>query len=91
MIHGKAVWGLQRTLDFLTLYDYIDTNRIGIIGHSLGGWDSQFLSGLDTKVKAAVVNAAGNIKFRKDIGQTKKHLLRVSLKINKIPCSSLHI
>src|SRR5690606_25446968 len=54
---GKNVWDLQRALDFLVQYDFIDAGNIGIIGHSLGAWDSIMLLATDDRVKTAVVNS----------------------------------
>ena len=34
---GKEVYGLTRAVDVLYTYDFVDTNRIGAIGHSGGG------------------------------------------------------
>jgi len=60
---GKNVWDLQRALDFLLAYDFIDPARVGIIGHSLGGWDAMMLTSLDERVRVAVVNAGGGHEF----------------------------
>ncbi len=53
---GKAVWDLQRALDFLVGYDFVDPDRIGAIGYSLGGHDTLMLAAFDPRIKAAVVN-----------------------------------
>jgi cephalosporin-C deacetylase-like acetyl esterase len=53
---GKSLWDLQRAVDFLVRYDFIDSSRIGAIGHSLGGHDSLILAAFDRRIKAAVIN-----------------------------------
>lgn len=53
---GKSLWDLQRALDFLIKYDFIDAKRIGAIGHSLGGHDSLILAAFDRRIRAAVIN-----------------------------------
>jgi len=58
---GKALWDLQRALDFLVKYDFGDTSRIGAIGHSLGGHDSMVLAAFDTRIKAAVINCGATL------------------------------
>ncbi len=60
---GKTVWDLQRALDFLLEYEFVDTERVGIIGHSLGAWDSMLLTAVDERVKASVANSGGTIHF----------------------------
>lgn len=63
LTHGKNVWDLQRALDYLVGLDYVDPDRIGVIGHSLGAWDSIMLIGTDERVKTAVPNSGGMIEF----------------------------
>ncbi len=60
---GKTVWDLQRALDFLLEYDFIDRGRVGMIGHSLGGWDTMLLASADERITAAVANGGGGIQF----------------------------
>ena len=60
---GKTVWDLQRALDFLLEYEFVDAERVGIIGHSLGAWDSMLLTAVDERVKVSVANAGGTIHF----------------------------
>jgi cephalosporin-C deacetylase-like acetyl esterase len=52
---GKSLWDLQRAVDFLVTLNFIDADRIGEIGHSLGGHSSLLLAAFDSRVKAAVV------------------------------------
>jgi hypothetical protein len=51
---GKAIWDGQRALDYLESLEFVDRQRIGCIGHSLGGHGTIFLAGMDKRVKAAV-------------------------------------
>lgn len=60
---GKAVWDLQRALDFLVKYEPVDPQRVGIIGHSLGAWDAMLLTSVDERIAVAVANAGGTIHF----------------------------
>ena len=60
---GKNVWDLQRALDFLVTYDFIDAKNIGTIGHSLGAWDSIMLIATDDRLKTAVVNSGGMLYY----------------------------
>lgn len=61
--YGKNVWDLQRALDYVVGLDYVDADRVGVIGHSLGAWDSIMLIGTDERVKTAVPNSGGLIDF----------------------------
>lgn len=61
---AKAVWDVQRGIDFLQTMDFIDPERIASVGHSLGAWDSVVLAALDERVKAIVVSHCGGIRYR---------------------------
>lgn len=66
-LYGKVLTDLQRALDFLTELDEVDAERIGVIGHSLGGWDSLGLIAMDPRVKAAVINCGGDLDYRPEL------------------------
>lgn len=51
---GKAIWDGSRALDILETVDGVDKNRIGCIGHSLGGHGAMWLAAFDERVSAAV-------------------------------------
>ncbi|HHT25826.1 MAG TPA: alpha/beta fold hydrolase [Firmicutes bacterium] len=51
---GKAIWDAQRALDVLCRLEEVDPQRLGTIGHSLGGYSSIFLAAFDERVRAAV-------------------------------------
>jgi pimeloyl-ACP methyl ester carboxylesterase len=51
---GKAVWDGQRALDVLCTLAEVDPNRLGAVGHSLGGHGSFFVAAFDLRVKAVV-------------------------------------
>jgi dienelactone hydrolase len=59
---GKAIWDGQRALDFLFSYGSVDRQRIGCIGHSLGGHGAVFLACIDERVKCAV-SSCGLVTF----------------------------
>jgi dienelactone hydrolase len=44
----------MRAVDVLQSLPEVDAERIGCIGHSLGGHNSLFLAAVDTRIKAAV-------------------------------------
>ncbi|AQQ69907.1 putative dienelactone hydrolase [Limihaloglobus sulfuriphilus] len=84
---GKAVWDLQRALDFLVEYDFVDTDRVAIIGHSLGAWDSMLLSCVDDRIKVAAANAGGTIHFDASLWtdlEQRKELLDKPIGLNRM-------
>jgi dienelactone hydrolase len=52
----KAVWNNVRAIDLLQSLPEVDGDRIGCIGHSLGGHNTMFTAAFDTRIKAAVSN-----------------------------------
>ena len=51
---GKDVYDHQQALDVLCAMDAVDSQHIGCIGHSLGGYGTVFLAAMDERVQAAV-------------------------------------
>lgn len=62
---GKMMLDHQYGLDLLTSLEFVDGERIGAIGHSLGGYNAFFLAGVDRRVKA-VVSSCGFSTFTGD-------------------------
>jgi predicted dienelactone hydrolase len=60
----KAIYDNIRAIDVLQSLPEVDPDRIGCIGHSLGGHNSLFTAVFDTRVKA-VVTSCGFTSFRK--------------------------
>ena len=55
---GKFTYEHSIAIDVLETLDIVDKDRIGAMGHSLGGQGTIFLSAYDTRVKAAVDNCS---------------------------------
>jgi len=53
---GMIVWDDIRAVDYLLTRDEVDPNRIGCIGHSMGGGRATYLAALDERIKVAVVS-----------------------------------
>lgn len=51
---GKMIVDHMYGVDLLCQLPQVDPNRIGAIGHSLGGYNSFFLAGADTRIRAFV-------------------------------------
>ena len=51
---GILLWDDLRTVDYLASRPEVDSNRLGCVGLSVGGYRSFMLSALDERIKAAV-------------------------------------
>jgi dienelactone hydrolase len=63
----KAVWNNMCAIDLLQSLPEVDADRIGCIGHSLGGHNTMFTAAFDTRIKALVSNC-GFTSFPKYYG-----------------------
>ena len=52
----KAVWNNLRAVDLLESLPQVDAERIGVIGHSLGGHNALFTAVFDPRLKAVVTS-----------------------------------
>lgn len=50
---GKDIWDTMRAVDYLQTLSFVDSERIGMVGHSYGGHTTIFASALEPRVKAA--------------------------------------
>jgi len=64
---AKGIWNHMRCVDFLQSLPEVDGDRIGCIGHSLGGHNALFVALFDDRIKA-VVTSCGFTKFSKYYG-----------------------
>lgn len=55
---GKMLWDHQRALDFLCMLDAVDSDRLGAIGHSLGGENAIMVGAFDHRVKVIAASCA---------------------------------
>ncbi len=53
---GKAMWDARRAVDALHTLPQVDQERIGVIGHSLGGHSAVFAAATDSRIRACVSN-----------------------------------
>jgi len=63
----KAIYDNIRAIDLLTSLPEVDADRIGCIGHSLGGHNTMFTAAFDERIKAIVSNC-GFTRFHKYYG-----------------------
>jgi dienelactone hydrolase len=55
-VHGKDAWDTMRAIDYLQTLDFVDPDRIGMVGHSYGGHSTIFTTALEPRIKAAWAN-----------------------------------
>jgi dienelactone hydrolase len=67
----KAIWNNMRAIDLLQSLPEVDGERIGCIGHSLGGHNTRFTAAFDERIKAAV-SSCGFTSFPKYYGGNLK-------------------
>ena len=61
----KAVWDNVRAVDLLETLAEVDAERIGVIGHSLGGHNAMFTAVFEPRLRV-IVSSCGFTTFRKD-------------------------
>ncbi len=60
----KAIWNNMRAVDYLQSLPEVAGDRIGVIGHSLGGHNSMFTAAFDERLKV-IVSSCGFCSFAK--------------------------
>lgn len=55
-IHGKDAWDTQCAVDYLQALEFVDPERIGMVGHSYGGHSTIFTTAFEPRIKVAVAN-----------------------------------
>ncbi len=63
----KGIWNHMRAVDLLESLPQVDPERIGCIGHSLGGHNTLFLAAFDPRIKV-MVSSCGFNSFVKYMG-----------------------
>lgn len=61
----KAIWDNIRAVDFLQSLAEVDGERIGVLGHSLGGHNAMFTAAFEPRLKV-IVSSCGFTRFHKD-------------------------
>lgn len=67
----KAIWNNMRAVDFLQSLAEVDNERIGVIGHSLGGHNSMFTAAFDERLRV-IVSSCGFCSFARYYGGNLK-------------------
>jgi dienelactone hydrolase len=61
----KAIWDNVRSVDYLVSLPEVDAERIGCLGHSLGGHNAMFTAVFEPRIKV-IVSSCGFCRFHKD-------------------------
>lgn len=61
----KAIWDNLRAVDVLQSLPEVDAERLGVIGHSLGGHNAMFTAAFEPRLKV-IVSSCGFTSFKKD-------------------------
>jgi predicted dienelactone hydrolase len=61
----KAIWDNIRSVDVLAARPEVDPQRIGCIGHSLGGHSALFTAAFEPRIKV-IISSCGFSRFHKD-------------------------
>jgi dienelactone hydrolase len=86
----KGIWNHMRCVDLLRSMPEVDGERIGCIGHSLGGHNTLFVTAFDERIKAAV-SSCGFTSFAKYYGgdltgwSSDKYMPRIKTVYGKDP------
>lgn len=64
----KAIFNHMRCVDLLQAREDVDPERIGVIGHSLGGHNAMFVGAFDTRLKVIVASCGWTLMDYYDIG-----------------------
>ena len=86
----KAIWNNMRAVDLLQSLPDVDGERIGVIGHSLGGHNSLFTAAFDERLKV-IVSSCGFTSFHKYYGGNLKgwtsdrYMPRIASEFNNDP------
>ena len=63
----ENIWEDRRAMDYLITRPEIDTNRMGVLGLSMGGVQSFALAGLDSRIKVVVAGVTPIIPMKETI------------------------
>jgi len=55
-IVGKDAWDNSRAVDYLQTLDFVDPEKIGMMGHSYGGHSTIFAAALEPRIRVVVSN-----------------------------------
>jgi dienelactone hydrolase len=86
----KGIWNHMRAVDLLQSLPQVDPERIGCIGHSLGGHNTMYVAVFDSRIKAMVSSCGFNSFFKYNGGDLtgwshKGYMPRIAERFGKDP------
>ena len=62
-ITAVEIYGIMKSIDYLSTMPFVDPERIGMVGLSYGGFYTLFTAALDTRIKAALASSQFNNRY----------------------------
>jgi dienelactone hydrolase len=62
-ITAVEIYGIMKSIDYLSAKPFVDPDRIGMVGLSYGGFYTLFTAAVDTRIKAALASSQYNDRY----------------------------
>ena len=62
-ITAVEIYGIMKSIDYLSTKPFVDTEKIGMVGLSYGGFYTLFTAAVDTRIKAALASSQFNDRY----------------------------
>ena len=63
-ITAVEIYGIMKSIDYLSTRPFVDPSRIGMVGLSYGGFYTLFTAAVDTRIKAALASSQYNDRYK---------------------------
>ncbi|MBP1357740.1 MAG: dienelactone hydrolase family protein [Sulfolobus sp.] len=71
-LQGKYIWDIMRGIDYLETLDFVTTQKIGMMGFSLGGQQTLYTTALEERIRVGV-SISGFSTYRAIIEENLQH------------------
>ncbi len=71
-LQGKYIWDVMRGIEYIQTLDFVEANKIGMMGFSLGGQQTLYTTALDERIKVGV-SISGFSTYRAIINEYIQH------------------
>jgi dienelactone hydrolase len=62
-VTAVEIYGIMKSIDYLSTSAFVDPERIGMVGLSYGGFYTLFTAAIDTRIKAALASSQYNDRY----------------------------
>jgi dienelactone hydrolase len=62
-VTAVEIYGIMKSIDYLSTQPFVDPERIGMVGLSYGGFYTLFTAAIDTRIKAALASSQYNDRY----------------------------